>query len=132
MASGLDCLNDWRKRNCLGGRNDALSVSAYLVSMAPKHDWYLKQWLRTLGKIQADVVRDLEWNKARVSLMASGKQPYDRDSVNELADYLHLRPYELLMHPDDAMALRSLRADAIRIANIEEDGERDRQKVSLA
>jgi hypothetical protein len=83
----------------------------------PLHDWYLSQWLKTLGKRQADIVRDLDWNKARVSLTASGKQPYDRDDVNEVAAYLNLHPYELLMHPDDAMAMRRLRADMIRLAH---------------
>lgn len=75
----------------------------------PQHDWYLKEWLATLQKKQADIVRDLDWNKARVSLMLRGKQPYDRDSINELAAYLNLQPHELLMHPDDAMALRRMR-----------------------
>lgn len=103
----------------------------------PRHDWYLKQWLRTLGKKQADIVNDLEWNKAKVSLTASGKQPYSRDEVNEIADYLNLRPYELLMHPDDAMALRRLRAEMIRLAHDEEERENraadddGSQKVSL-
>lgn len=82
----------------------------------PRHDWYLSDWLKTLGKRQVDIERDLEWNKARVSLMARGKQPYDRESVNELSEYLHLRPYELLMHPEDAMALRRLRESALQIA----------------
>jgi transcriptional regulator with XRE-family HTH domain len=84
---------------------------------APAHDWYLKQWLKTLGKKQADIVRDLDWNKARVSLTASGKQPYTRDDINELAEYLNLRPYELLMHPDDAMSLRRLRVGMLRLAS---------------
>lgn len=102
--------------------------------VAPRHDWYLKQWLKTLGKKQADIVRDLDWNKARVSLTASGKQPYNRDDVNEVADYLNLRPYELLMHPDDAMSLRRLRAEMIRLAHETEDpGEREGEpkRVSL-
>lgn len=84
---------------------------------APFHDWYLKEWLATLRKKQADVARDLDWNKARVSLMLRGEQQYTRDSINELAAYLNIRPHELLMHPDDAMALRRLREDAIKIAS---------------
>lgn len=99
----------------------------------PRHDWYLKDWLRTLGKRQADIVRDLDWNKARVSLMLHGKQPYERDSVNELAEYLNIKPHELLMHPDDAMALRRLRAEVVRLAHeneaLDESGEA--KKVSL-
>lgn len=82
----------------------------------PAHDWYLREWLSTLRKRQADIARDLDWNKARVSLMLRGEQPYTRDAVNELSAYLNLAPYELLMHPDDAMALRRLRADALKVA----------------
>jgi len=82
----------------------------------PFHDWYLKEWLATLRKKQADIARDLDWNKARVSLMIRGEQQYNRDAINELAAYLNIRPHELLMHPDDAMALRRLREDAVKIA----------------
>lgn len=88
----------------------------------PSHDWYLREWLKTLHKKQTDIVKDLDWNKARVSLMIRGEQQYTRDAVNELADYLNVRPYELLMHPDDAMGLRRLRADMMRLASEIPDG----------
>lgn len=88
--------------------------------MAPQHDWFLREWLTALGKRQADIVRDLDWNKARVSLMIRGEQQYTRDAVNDLSDYLHLHPYELLMHPDEANAIRRFRAGAIRLATISE------------
>ena len=102
----------------LGCRNDSFARVGYHCRMAPGFDWYLKEWLDTLGKRQADIVRDLGWNKARISLMLRGKQPYDRDSLNELATYLNLRPHELLMHPDDAMALRRLKVVAGQIVQI--------------
>jgi len=104
------------------------------LSMAePAHDWYLGEWLRSLHKKQADLVRDLDWNKARVSLMLSGKQQYTRDAVNQVASYLNVHPYELLMHPDDAMALRRLRTDLIRVAHDAESAvpEVPVKKVSL-
>jgi hypothetical protein len=116
--------------------NDRFVSLRYPKRMTPGHDWYLKEWLATLGKKQADIVRDLDWNKARVSLMLRGKQPYDRDSLNELAVYLHLQPHELLMHPDDAMALRQLKVSAERIVRIPFAGsagdEADEIKVSAA
>ena len=68
-------------------------------------------------------MRDLDWNKAKVSLTASGKQPYTRAEINEIADYLHLRPYELLMHPDDAMRLCRLRDEMVRLAHESEDAD---------
>jgi hypothetical protein len=121
----------------LGWRNDCFDWLRYPSLMAePGHDWYLKEWLATLGRKQADIVRDLGWNKARISLMLRGKQPYDRDSLNELAIYLHLQPHELLMHPDDAMALRQMRKAASEIVRVPYAGtagdEADEKKVSAA
>ncbi len=80
------------------------------------HDWYLVEWLRYFGKIQADLERDLEWNKSKASLMCRHEQRYHRDDVNEVADWLHLKPYELLMPPEEAMNMRQLRQTALRIA----------------
>jgi plasmid maintenance system antidote protein VapI len=82
----------------------------------PEYDWYLAEWLHTLQKRQADLVRDLNWNKARVSLLVHGQQQYTREIVNQIALYLHVLPYELLMHPEDAMRMRRLRDAAISIA----------------
>ncbi len=76
---------------------------------APRHDWYLKQWLRTLGKTQQWVADQLELQKSKISRKASGTTPYDRDDVNAISALLHLQPYELLMHPEDAMEIRSMR-----------------------
>ncbi len=124
MDFGLAYLNESGKPKSLAWRNDAMGGAWYAGRMAnPRHDWYLKEWLATLGRKQADLVRDLDWNKAKVSLTASGKQPYSREDVNEIADYLAIKPYELLMHPEDAMRLRRLKADAIRLAHDAQDGE---------
>jgi hypothetical protein len=99
-------------------RNAFGDGGAYPSRMAdPRHDWFLKEWLATTGKKQADIVRDLDWNKAKVSLMLRGLQPYTREEVNELATYLNIRPHELLMDPEDAFRLRRLREDMIRLAH---------------
>lgn len=133
MLIRLDHLNTTLQAKSFACLNDAGRPSLYSGFMAkPAYDWFLKDWLKTLGKKQADVVRDLDWNKAKISLTASGKQPYTRDDVNELAIYLNLKPHELLMHPDDAMALRRLRADMIRLAAEEKPapGASEEKKVS--
>lgn len=130
----LAYLNVSRNDFCLERRNDAGGRKAYTSAMAqPTHDWYLREWLKTLRKKQADLVRDLDWNKARVSLMLRGEQQYTRDAVNEVAAYLSVHPYELLMHPDDAMALRRLRTDLVRVAHDAESitTEAEPKKVSL-
>jgi plasmid maintenance system antidote protein VapI len=103
----------------------------------PRHDWFLKEWLRATGKKQADVVKDLDWNKAKISLMVNGKQAYTRDDINELAAYLNINPHELLMHPEDAMALRQLRASARQIVSVPfggtaGSGEREEEERKIA
>lgn len=123
-ALGLDSLNLKRKPDCLDQRNDAFCGARYDFRMArskppklpPAHDWYLAQWLSACAKEQVDLEKELEWNKSKASLMINGKQRYHRDDVNQVADWLNLQPYELLMHPQDAMAIRQLRIDARRVA----------------
>jgi transcriptional regulator with XRE-family HTH domain len=118
----------------LASRNDFGDGGAYHTSMAkPGWDIFLKQWLKALEKTQQDVADGLEWNKAKVSLIANGKQPYSRDDVNQLAEFLNLRPHELLMHPDDAFAIRRLKAEMIRLAHENEEPRSldDPKKVSL-
>ncbi len=136
MPEGLDYLNTLGQAKSLGYLNDVQRRKWYLSRMvysSPHHDWHLKEWLAATGKKQSDIVRDLEWNKARISLMVSGKQPYTRDAVNELAAYLNIRPFELLMHPEDAMALRAMKADLSRIADMvrTEEAEDGPKKVSI-
>jgi predicted XRE-type DNA-binding protein len=72
-------------------------------------DWYLSDWLKTLQVTQADIVRLTDYPKAKVSDLVTGKQRYNRDILNDIANALHLQPYELLMHPDDAMKQRRLK-----------------------
>lgn len=90
--------------------NDPILPLRYGPQMAiPRHDWYLKEWLRALHKTQQWVADELEIQKSKVSRKASGRTPYDRDDINAIAALLHLQPYELLMHPEDAMEIRNLR-----------------------
>ncbi len=67
--------------------------------------------------------------------MARGEQQYTRDAVNEIAAYLNIRPHELLMHPDDAHAIRRLKAEMVRLAHEAEKEETDKgqgmQKVEI-
>lgn len=86
------------------------------MGYAGRHDWYLGQWLYTLSTSQAELERRTGWDKRKASHLVNGKQPYKRETVNEAADALNIEPFELLMHPDDAFALRRLRESAIQIA----------------
>lgn len=79
-------------------------------------NWYLQQWLDHFDKRQASLVNELGWDKARANFVYHGKQPYRRDLVNEIAAWLQIEPYELLMDPQEAMAIRYLRMAAKSIS----------------
>jgi len=70
----------------------------------------------TLGVRQVDMQRDAGWSKATASQLYTGVQSYSPKVVNEAAAVLNVKPYELLMHPSDAMALRRLKGAAMQIA----------------
>ena len=72
-------------------------------------DWYLKEWLESTQTSQADLSRLTDYPKAKVSDLVNGKQRYNRDILNDIAKALHIYPHELLMHPDEANAVKRLR-----------------------
>lgn len=87
-------------------------------------DWYLKAWLKTLGVSQAELCRRTDYPKAKVSDLVTGKQRYNRDVLNDVAKALHVEPFELLMHPADAMGHRQMRKLAKEIVAIPDEDER--------
>jgi hypothetical protein len=111
--------------------NDRFLAGSYNRNMPRRirHDWYLKEWLATAGISQADLDRLTEWGKRKTSELVSGKQRYNREVVNEAAAVLHVAPYELLMHPDDAMAMRQMRGAAEKYVTIVHSADDDQDVV---
>jgi transcriptional regulator with XRE-family HTH domain len=85
-------------------------------------DWYLKEWLKATNTTQAELVRRTDYPKAKVSDLVTGKQRYNRDILNDIAEALNVYPYELLMHPEDAFAQRRIRKLAGQIVQIPHGG----------
>jgi hypothetical protein len=83
---------------------------------AAEDDWYLRDWMSHFGKRQAALVNELGWDKAKANFVWHSKQGYRRDLVNEVADWLGIRPFELLMPPQEALAFRRFRETAALIA----------------
>lgn len=79
-------------------------------------DWFLQDWMKTQRTIAADIARETGWAKSRVSEIVNGQTNYYREIVNELARVLRIQPFELLMHPDAAFAIRRLQDTALQIA----------------
>jgi hypothetical protein len=89
--------------------------------MADVSDWFLREWLAHFDKKQAALINELGWTRNKANKVWHGRQPYRREFVQEIAGWLGLRPYELLMAPDEAMALRRLR-ESVRLIAAEEMG----------
>lgn len=90
-------------------RNEAINEPATA-------DWYLVEWMGSLDVSQAKLGRLTGWSKATCNDIYSGKTGYYRRILNQAAAALNVAPFELLLPPDEAMALRRLRDSAIRIA----------------
>ena len=97
--------------------NDLLGISSYHpnvprkkdpVTGPPSNDWFLPQWMRTLKVTQAVLADRAGWSKATMNDIYHGRTSYYRQILNEAAAALHLQPWELLMHPQDAMTIRQL------------------------
>lgn len=84
-------------------------------------NWYLKEWMDALKVNQAEMVRRTSWSKASASQLYNNKQDYSPKVVNEAALALNVAPYELLMKPETAMALRRLRQDALQVVRDTKD-----------
>jgi hypothetical protein len=79
-------------------------------------DWYLQAWAAYLGKRQADLVSELEMHKNAAHRLWHSRQPYRRQDINAVSAWLGISPYELLMPPKEALALRQFREAAKVIA----------------
>lgn len=88
-------------------------------------DWYFNEWLAETNTSQADIVRLTDYPKAKVSDLSTGKQRYNRDILNDIAKALKIRPFELLMHPQDAIAQRQMLQAVEKFVKIPHGGTAD-------
>ncbi len=78
--------------------------------------WFLKEWVAYADRKQSHLLSELNWHSETLNRLWYGRQPYRQDYVNQAAAWLGIQPYELLMPPEEAMALRRLRETARLIA----------------
>lgn len=88
-------------------------------------NWYLREWMVACGLegrgAQSRMSELTGWSKATMSQLYNGTQDYSPKIIAEAAKALKVADFELLMHPDRAMALRQLQASAERIVTIAHD-----------
>lgn len=80
-----------------------------------KPDWYLVEWLAYFKRNQTWLAKQMDVPTNTVHGIYHGRTSYYRDLLNQVASILHLEPYELLMPPEAAMALRRQRDAAFTI-----------------
>lgn len=79
-------------------------------------EWYLREWMAACGvKKQSEMMERTGWSKATMSQLFNGVQDYSPRFIREAAAALNIERYELLMPPEEAMALRNLRREALRV-----------------
>lgn len=88
----------------------------------PEFDWYLSDWMGDEIS-QAELCRRTGYPKAKMSELVNGVSRYNRDVVNDLSKALNIRPYELLMQPDQARAFRSYLASAQQLITLAHDAD---------
>ena len=79
------------------------------------HEISRAEWAAEFGKRQTDAQRELGWPKSAASYLWNGKQRYTQDLVDEVAAWLGIQPFELLMPPREARLLRRMRETAAAI-----------------
>lgn len=88
-----------------------------------KHTWYLREWLQQSDPplTQADMQRGMNWSKAKAHDVWHGQQ-YTQALVDEVCAWLPtIRPFELLLAPEEAIAIRQMRESAVKIASSQPD-----------
>jgi hypothetical protein len=93
---------------------------------APKSQvgWYLREWMNTVplftGRGGQTRFRELTgWSKAVMSNLYNNQQDYSPLLLEQAAQALNVEPFELLIPPDRAMALRGFRQTAAKIVESE-------------
>lgn len=86
------------------------------MAVSPQHDWYLKEWLATLGTTTAWLEAQTGWTHRIASQLVNRRLRWNRDHLSLAAATLNIAAHELLLHPEDAMAIRRVRESALSIA----------------
>lgn len=86
------------------------------------HDWFLKEWLAAVGESVARLEGETGWTHRIASQLVNRKIRWNRDHLDLAAKALRVAPFELLMHPDDAMNIRKLKAAETKLRVAEKRG----------
>lgn len=78
--------------------------------------WFLREWMETLGKIQRDLVTGLGLSQSTAFKLWHGFQAPSAEHIIDVANFLNVTPFELLMPPEEAMRVRRLKQALAEVA----------------
>lgn len=74
--------------------------------------------MATLRVKQATLAKECGWTNSTMHGIYHGRTDYYRELVNLISSKLNIEPFELLMHPDEAMAHRRMRIAAEQMVKV--------------
>lgn len=95
-------------KHLLRAHNRGVVKAAQKTQRDFRHTWFLREWAEQARLTQADLQRAAGWSKAKASDVWNGQQ-YTQSIIDELAPILMIRPFEILLHPDEAFMIRRMR-----------------------
>lgn len=81
------------------------------MAHGPELGWYINEWLALNSLNQKEFAQITGWSKQKVSAICNGRNRYNKETVETAAAVLGCHPYELLLHPTRAIAIRRLLED---------------------
>lgn len=85
----------------------------------------------TLRISQARLAKECDWTPSTMHGIYHGRTSYYRDIVNLLASKLNIEPFELLMPPERAMAMRRFQDAAFAITQDSDRAEEPKPDLTI-
>jgi transcriptional regulator with XRE-family HTH domain len=97
------------KQICAPYRRDAALVWPEHVPMRQRHPNYIREWRKHRGLTLEQLAERLHMHHSALSKVERGKNPYNQDLLERIADELNCEPVDLLIrNPSDPEAVWSI------------------------
>lgn len=99
----------------------------------PGVPWFLNEWMAALDiSKQVDLMERTGWSKATASQLVNGTQVFSPAILKAASEGLGVEPFELLIPPERAMAMRRFYAEAKAVVETGGDSLAETTIVSLS
>jgi|JI8StandDraft_2_1071088.scaffolds.fasta_scaffold05854_2 transcriptional regulator with XRE-family HTH domain len=73
--------------------------------------WYVNEWLEASGMTQNDLAQMTGWSKQKISAICTGRNGYNRRTIETVSTALGIHPAELFLPPHRALLIRQILLD---------------------